>query len=62
MILSCSSNFFVNVKKFIAYIASHVEVLRGSSRTLGAETRDELPTTSRREAVAYKEVLKLALC
>ena len=61
MILSCSSNFFVNVK-FIAYIASNAEVLDGSSRAPGAETHDELPRTSTWEAVAYKELLKLALC
>ena len=56
MTLSCSSNFFVNVMKFIAYIASHIEVLRGSSRALGAETSDEALRTSAWEAVA-----KLAL-
>ena len=42
--------------KFIAYVASHIEVLRGSSRALGAETSDEALRTSAWEAVA-----KLAL-
>ena len=48
------SNFFVNVK-YIAYIASHAEVLRGSPRSPGPERRDEPPRMSTWEAVRIRK-------